>query len=291
MRKVIVISGIVILVAAAAFLVIKYNPFQKEQPIIQTFSGKQNPAFKAVPQKSPLIIEIKNQEGFFDLLRGNTPAFAELRKINEFEVLFSNISNFRDFVGAHSGINTLLKGKSIVISINPSGKNQLSNLFLVQLNDQSESSQATQTVSSELGSGYTISRRNYDTTPIIGAKSDKHSFYFACTNDIFMVSEDFILIEEAIRHSNSQNLLGNEEFTEVYKTIEETALANIFINHVTLHQLLAIIVAPEINKMISQLASYSNWTNLDLTNSGQIHLDGYSVTKDSSDHFLNAFHG
>lgn len=290
MRKIIVVSGLVLLVAAAAFLVLKYIPFQKDQPVIQTFSGKQNPAFKAVPQKSPLIIEIKNQEGFFNLLKGNTPAFAELRKIKEFEDLFTNISNFRDFVSAHSGISNLLNGKSIVISINPSGKNQLSNLFLVQLNDQNESSQATQTVSNELGAAYTISRRNYDTTPIIGAKSDKLSFYFACTNDIFMVSEDFILIEEAIRHSNSQNLLGNYEFTEVYKTIEETALANIFINHTTLHQVLARIVSPEIKKMISQLASYSNWTNLDLTNSGQIHLDGYSVTKDSSDNFLNAFH-
>jgi len=291
MRKVIVISGIVILVAAAAFLVIKYIPFQKEQPVIQTFSGKQNPAYKAVPQKSPLIIEVKNQEGFFNLLKGNTPAFAELRKIKEFDAIFSNITDFRDFVGAHNGISNLLKGKSIVISVNPSGKNQLSNLFLVQLNDQNESSLATQTVSNELGAAYTITRRNYDTTPIFGAKSEKLNFYFACTNDIFMASEDFILIEEAIRHCNSQNLLGNYEFTEVYKTIEETALANIFINHATFHQVLARIVSPEIKKMIPQLASYSNWTNLDLTNSSQIHLNGYSVTKDSSDNFLSAFNG
>jgi len=291
MRKAIIISGIIILVAVSTFLVIKYSPFQKEKPVIQTFSTKQNPAFKAVPQKSPLIIEVKNQEGLFNLLKGNTPAFAELRGIKEFEDLFSNISNFRDFVGAHSGISNLLKGKSIVISINPSGKNQLSSLYLVQLNDQNESSLATQTVSSELGSAYTITRRNYDTTPIIGAKSDKHSFYFACTNDIFMISEDFILVEEAIRHSNSQNLLSNYEFTEVYKTIEETALANIFINHATIHQVLARIVSPEIKKIINQYASYSSWTNLDLTNSGQIQLNGYSFTKDSSDNFLNIFHG
>jgi hypothetical protein len=291
MRKVIVISGIVILVAAAAYLGFKYFPIKSDQPVIQTFSGKQNPAFKAVPQKSPLIIEVKNQEGLFNLLKGNTPAFAELRGIREFEDLYASISNFRDFVSAHSGISNLLNGKSIVISINPSGKNQLSSLFLVQLTDQSESSQATQTVSNELGSAYTISRRNYDTTPIIGAKSDKLSFYFACSNDIFMVSEDFILVEEAIRHSNSQNLLSNNEFTEVYKTIEETALANIFINHATIHQVLARIVSPEIKKTITQFASYSSWTNLDLSNSTQIHLTGYSVTKDSSDNFLNIFRG
>jgi hypothetical protein len=289
MRKVIVISGVVVLLAAAAFFGYKYFPVKADQPVIQTFSTKQNPAFKAVPQKSPLIIEVKNQEGLFNLLKGNTPAFTELRGIREFDELLKEISNFRDFVDAHSGISNLLKGKSIIISVNPSGKNQLSNLFLVQLNNQSESSQATQTVTNELGSAYTISRRNYDTTPIIGAKSDKLNFYFACSNDIFMASEDFILVEEAIRHANSQNLLDNNEFTEVYKTIEETALANIFINHVTISQVLTRIVSPEIRKTINQFASYSNWTNLDLKNSSQLKLNGYSVTKDSSDNFLNTF--
>jgi len=107
-----------------------------------------------------------------------------------------------------------------------------------------------------------------------------------------MASEDFILIEEAIRHTNSQNLLNNTEFTESYKTIEENALANIFINHKTIHQILAKFVSPEIKKTISQLASYSNWTDLDLSlKSSDIELNGYSLTKDSSDNFLNIFRG
>jgi len=290
MRKVILIAGVVIVVAAAAFLAIKYFPSKSDQPVIQTFSTKQNPAFKAVPRKSPLVIEVKNQDGLFNLLKGDAPAFAELRRIKEFEDLFSNISRFRDFITANSGVSKLLKGKSIIVSVNPTGKNQLTNLFLVQLNDQSESNSATQIVSGDLGSTYTITSRNYDTTPIYGAKSAELNFYFACTNDIFMVSEDFILVEEAIRHSNSQNLLENFEFTELYKTIEETALANIFINHATFHQVLARLVTPEIKKMIAQTASYSNWTNLDLSmNSNDLQLNGYSLTKDSSDNFLNIF--
>lgn len=61
-----------------------------------------------------------------------------------------------------------------------------------------------------------------------------------------MASEDFILVEEAIRQSNSANLLNDREFTQVYKTIEETAIANIFINHQTISQVLAKLVAPEI---------------------------------------------
>lgn len=290
MRKIIVISGIVILIAVVAFLGIKYFPVKSNQPVIQTFSTKQNPAFKAVPQKSPLIIEVKNQEGFFNALKGENPVFAEFRGIKEIDDLFLNISKFKDFVGSHSGIKNLLNSKSIIISVNPTGKNQLTNLYLVQLNDKNESNSAADVVSRELGSAYTITRRNYDNTTIFFAKSIDLSFFFACTNDIFMSSEDFILIEEAIRHSNSQNLLDNREFTEVYKTIEETALANIFINHQTIHQVLAKLVTPELRKTISQIASYSNWTGLDLSaNSSELVLNGYSVTRDSSDNYLNVF--
>ena len=290
MRKVFLVSGIVVLVAALAFVGLKYFPAKKEKPVIQTFSTKQNPAYKAVPQKSPLIIEVKDQEGFFNAIKGDRPMFAEFRKVPEFENLFSGISRFRDFVHSRSGISELLTGKSIIISVNPSGKNQLANLFLVQLNNSGEASSAVDVVSRELGGEYTISRKNYDNSAVINAKSANLSFYFACANDIFMASEDFILIEEAIRQSNSVNLLNNRQFTEVYKTIEETALANIFINHQTIAQVLSKLVAPEIRKTLNQLSSYSNWTGLDLwEKSGQLELTGYSVTKDSTDNYLNIF--
>ena len=85
MRKIIVISGIVLLIAAAAYLGFKYLYISPDQPVIQTFSTKQNPAFKAVPQKSPLIIEVKNQEGFFNAFKAENPALAEFKGIPQFE--------------------------------------------------------------------------------------------------------------------------------------------------------------------------------------------------------------
>ena len=290
MRKIIVIAGIVLLTAVGVFLGINYFPVKNEQPVIQTFSTKQNPAFQAVPQKSPLVIEIKNQDGFFGAFAKENQAFAELREIPEFESIYSSIGRFRDFVSSRPGIGSILKNKSIIVSVNPTGKNQLTNLFLIQLNDKNESSTAADIVSRELGTQFSVTRRNYENTVIFNAKSDEVSFYFAVASDIFMASEDFILIEDAIRHTNSQNLLNNREFKAAYKTIEETALANVFINHLTIQTVLSKLVSPEIRKSIGQVASYSNWTELDLWSSeNEIELSGYSVTKDSTDTYLNIF--
>ncbi|MFA5328533.1 MAG: hypothetical protein WC384_12140 [Prolixibacteraceae bacterium] len=289
MRKNVIISGIVVLVVALSFFGIKFFS-APEAPVIQTFLTKQNPAYKAVPLKSPLIIEVKNQDGFFNALKGDFPVLSELRGIPEFENLVSDLTKFRDFVSSRSGISALLKSKSIIISVNPSGKNELANLYLVQLNDDNEAKTATNIISGELGSAYSISRRNYDNSTIFSAKSDELNFYFACAGDIFVASEDFILIEEAIRQAHSVNLLNNRQFTEVYKTIEETALANVFINHLTIHQIVAKFVAPDVRKTISQIASYSNWSGLDLSaKTSELELNGYSVTKDSIDNYLNIF--
>ena len=290
MRKVIVISGIVILIAASVFMGIQYYQKINVKPVIQTFATKQNPAFKAVPLKSPLIIEIKDAVGFSKELEGKNPIITELKGIKEVGELFSKVERFNAFAGSHSGIQNLLKGKSIILSINPTGKNQLTSLFLVQMNDQKESNSVTETVSQDLGSEYTITRKSYDNITIFNARSAEISFFYASSNDIFMVSEDFLLLEQAIRQANSDNLLNNHEFIELYKTIEENAFVNIFINHLTVHQLLAKFVSPEIRKAVDQLNSYSNWSELDLwLKPSEVEINGFSITKDSTDNYLNIF--
>lgn len=291
MRKVILISGIIVALAALGFWAYKFFPQKPKKVVIQTFTTKQNPAFKAVPQKSPLIIEFKDQEGFYRAFNGENALFAEMKAIPEFAQLLSKISKFRDFAEGHSGIKSILENKSIVVSIHSTGKNELTCLFLIKLNDTGESGSAADVVSRELGSSYSISRKAYDNTSIINAKSPDQNFYFACVNDIFMVSPDFIVVEEAIRQSNSTNLLNNREFTETYKTIDESAIANIFVNHQVISQLLSKVVSPEIRKNLAQLNSYSNWSGLDLfAHSKSLDLTGYSVTKDSTDSYLNIFH-
>lgn len=290
MRKVIVISGIVILIAAGAFMGIKYYQKMNVKPVIQTFATKQNPAYKAVPLKSPLIIEIKNTEGFCNELEGKNPIITQLKGIKEVDELFSKAVRFYEFAGNHPGIHNLFKGKSVILSINPTGKNQLTSLFLVQMNDQNESASATEAVSLDLGSTYTITRKSYDNTTIFNAKSEDLNFFYACSNDIFMVSEDFILLQQAIRQANSDNLLNNHEFIELYKTIEENAFVNVFINYLTVHQLLAKFVSPEIRKAVDQLQSYSNWSELDVSlKPSEVEMNGYSITKDSTDNYLNIF--
>lgn len=290
MRKIIVISGIVVALTGIIFLGIKHFRPNSNQHPVQTFSTKQNPAYKAVPQRSPIIIEIKNQEIFYKTLTGNSPVLAELKGIPDYRQLVSDLEEFHQFVSKRPETAKLLNGKSIILSVNPSGKNQLSFLFLTQMNNQDEANTACQIVARELGAEYSVSSRSYDNTNVYTAKSANNTLYFACTDGTFLISKNFILVEEAVRHTEAINLLDNKQFTDAYKTINEQAVANIFINHQTILPVINRYVSPEIRKSIAQFSSYSNWSTFDLTiQSADIQLNGYSVTRDSTDNFLNVF--
>jgi hypothetical protein len=280
----------VVLLTGVVFLGIKYIHTGSRQHIVQTFSTKQNPAYKAVPQRSPLIIEIKNQEIFDQTLKGSSPVLAELKGIPAFHELVSSLTKFRRFVSKRPETANLLKDKSIIMSVNPSGKNQLSYLFLTQMNNKDEANTACQIVAGELGPGYTVSHRNYDNTSVYTARSDSSTFYFACTDGTFLISQNFILVEEAVRHTEAINLLDNRQFTDVYKTIDEQAAANIFINHQTIPTLINRVASPELRKNLTRLSGYSNWSALDLSvQPDDVQLNGYSVTRDSTDNYLNVF--
>lgn len=290
MRKVIVISGIFVLLAGVVFLGLKYYPSAHKEHTVQIFSTKQNPAYKAVPQKSPLIVEVKNQEVFFQALNGNSPVLSQLKGIPVYRELISDLGEFRRFVSKRPETANLLKGKSIIMSVNPSGKNALSYLFLAQLDNKDEANTACQIVSGELGPNFAVSRRNYSNTDVYTARSDSGTFYFACTDQTFLLSKNFILVEEAVRHTEAINLLDNKQFTEVYKTINEQALANIFINHQTIQPIINRFVSPEIRKNLAQISSYSTWSELDFTvHDADLRLEGYSITRDSTDSYLNIF--
>lgn len=290
MRRIIIVSGIAVVLIGFIFLGIKYFHRDSKQHIVQTFSTKQNPAYKAVPQRSPIIIEIKNQEIFYKALTGNSPVLGELKGIPDYRSLVSDLEEFHQFVSKRTQTANLLKDKSIIMSVNPSGKNQLSYLFLAQMNNKDEANTACQIVAGELGSAYSVSHRNYASTNVYTARSDSSTFYFACTDETFLISKNFILVEEAVRHTESINLLDDKQFTNAYKTINEQAVANIFINHQTILPIVSRFVSPEIRKSIAQLSSYSNWSVLDFTvHPTAIQFDGYSITRDSTDNFLNIF--
>lgn len=289
MRKGLIISGIIILLGLAAYLVYVFFPEKQTESEIQVFESVQNPAYKAVPLKSLLAIEIRDQNKLVEILKSNTAAIKEIMQVDDLAQIASRVINHKRFIEENQGLNRIFKGKSVIISVNQSGRNQLGYLYIVQLNS-SESGSACAAVSDALINKYKITQRNYDNTVIYNASFEKENIYYAVAGDIFLISKDFLFIEEAIRQTRSINLLSNSDFTNIYKTIDENAALAIFINHRTASLLLNKIVSAKFKKSTGLFSNYTSWSYFKLNyTENEISLNGYSMTNDSSDFYLNSF--
>ena len=102
--------------------------------------------------------------------------------------------------------------------------------------------------------------------------------------------KEAILVEEAIRQSNAENLLDHKDFQKLYKTSNSNAFANIYINHKTISQLLAKSLNREVRRKIGFLSQYAERTELDLSlKKDELFLSGFTFSNDSSENYINIF--
>ncbi len=285
MRKYFFIAGLLVI----AGLVALYFLFPQEKTV-KNITGAENPAFAAVPLKSPFIVEITDFHKLYTATASGNPMIDELKLIPAVNQLTNQLARFEELGTSNPNIWKLLDKKPILISVNPSRKNSLATLFLAPLRNSAEKTEISDLIRKGIDHPFSVSSKTYDNTEVFTAKSDSLTFYFSYNNDIFMACTDAILLDEAVRQSNTSNLLNKSDFRNLYNTVNANSYANIYINHRTFNQLLSRIINPELRKRISGLSNYANWTELDLTfKPNELLINGFSYASDSTDNYLNIF--
>ncbi len=281
MRKIVIIFVFLIIMAGGAawyFLVMK-----------NTSAFTNNSAFKAVPIHSPLVIEVQNFDELIRSFSGKNIIINELKSTGVLTQLANELQYINKLNKSNPEINKLSNEKSLLVSLNFEGKNEVDFLFLVSLKDKKEQNTILEIIR-QLTNQSTLSKRNYDGAGIYRVFINNTAFSFAFTNGIFVASKEAILVEEAIRQSNVENLLDHPDFQKLYKTSNSNAFANIFINHKYIGQLLAKSLNGETRKKIGYLSRYAERTELDLSlKRDELFLSGFTFSDDSSENYINLF--
>lgn len=283
MRKFILVIFIFLLVAAGAawyFLLLK-----------PTAAFTENSTFKAVPIHSPLVIELQNTDALIQSFSGGNMIIDELKNTGIVNEISREIQFMSELKKSNPDFDELCKGKSVLISANFEGKNELDFIFLVSLKDKKEQSLILEIIK-QLSDQSNLSKRNYDNAEIYRVTTKSTTFSFAFTNGIFVASKKAVLVEEAVRQSNAESLLDHPDFVKLNKTSNSNASANIYINHGTITQLLAKSLNKDIRKKIGFLANFAEYTELDLNlKKDELFLSGYTFSNDSSESYINLFKG
>ena len=283
MRKFILIISILVLVAGGAawyFLLLKPS---------STFTD--NSTFRAVPIHSPLVIELQNTNDLPLMFSSENMIVDELKNTGIISKIISEVQYISDLKKSMPDFEKICKGKSVLISANFEGKNEIDFIFLVSLKDKKEQNLILETIK-HISHQPNLSKRNYDNAEIYRITINNTSFSFAFTNGIFVASKEAILVEEAVRQSNAESLLDHPDFVKLNKTSNSNASANIYINHTTITQLLARSLNKDIRKKINYLANFAERTELDLNlKKDELFLSGYTFSNDSSENYINLFKG
>lgn len=248
-----------------------------------------NPAFKAVPIHSPLVVEVQSTKELLKAFSEENLIFEELKNSGIIKGLSSDLQFLKDLRSAEPVFNNLA-GKPILISVNFEGNNEFEYLYLASLKDKKEKSSIINIISKLENSTVTVSKRNYDDTEIFQVKGQNNDFSFAFPDGIFIASRKAILVEESIRQSNTESLLDGREFAKLNKTANSNALGNVYINHKTFNQLLVKSIHPLLKKKVGNLANFAEWTELDVNiKSNEIYLNGFTFSNDSVANYANLF--
>lgn len=297
MKRSLVIVTIILIAIAAGFVLLTKNeiPFSRETSV-----------YKAVPVNSPLFIEINSIKSipFEDIIVTEAKTSGiKLFRLSWLEKLDTLIKN-------NSEIANSLRNNSFIVAYGFAGKNTPVPLFIKKAESKNKKRALEQLIADLYpGEEFSMEKKNYSGIKINSFKANQNNeeMYFCFAGGLFLASNKSILVEQAIRQLNTQNILNNPYFIKVNKTVTEQSEICFYINHAYFPSVLTNWLNPEslgfsnefgeqLNRnyknRVNEFTNYASWSELDFTISkNNLILNGITAADDSLNHYLSVFNG
>lgn len=281
MRKIIlIIIGILVVTSASLWFI-----FSSHSKLYS-----ENSAFKAVSLRSPIVIEIPDIEDFLQTIYGDAEVMEQLQTTPFLANLYRQLNWFNDCFNSNEELRDFLDDKCLLVSYNHQGKDGVVPLYACSLEKAIEENtmlKALKNYAQDANLNYNSIKYDQQELysidfPIIGKQ------FYACQSGIFTMSSSRLLVEEAMRQIDTSNLMTNEQFNNLYGTVNHSSLFNVFVNHEQIPELLNRIVNRNYHSVVNDIATFAHWSEYDVSNNdNQFWLNGYSIIEEAHDNFLS----
>ena len=147
--------------------------------------------------------------------------------------------------------------ENFMISISLSGGNSYDYLLLKYVSPTEEKE-----YSDRLKKNYKVSSAVYDQSNLYTLEKDGEKLYYAMHKNIFILSEQKMMVEEGIRQLNKNvSILSNEDFAKLYEETDNTKDVNVFIHYEDLNQLVNNYLQ---TGQTSWIKHFADWTALEV---------------------------
>jgi outer membrane protein assembly factor BamB len=175
------------------------------------------------------------------------------------------------------------------------GKDRLSALFYLSLEEDVSQSDMNAAIQSNFGEEVIVNERRYETVLLrdVSFKSSARikGFSYVITDGLLIAGTSSILLEDAVRSLNSAGGIYNQDgFKKVAATAGKYVLGNLYLNYAYLDQLFLPLVSSEMQHEYSPLPDLAVWGefDLDLRKNAWL-LNGMTYADDSLKGWLNLF--
>lgn len=246
-------------------------------------------ALRAVSPSAPMIIVVDRPS---DLLKDieNSEMINTLRTVSSLSEDFLLIDNFSSQFSENELINKFLGNKKMLLSLNFSGKEDINLLSLIEIHTKSDKEIFQKIIAGfKNDPSINVSERKYNRTTIIELQRNDQAYYIALNKGIVMISLKALLVEDAIRLTDSDLANDNPELTPLLKTVGQENI-HIFINHDQIHRYLSSKLSDNLKRKSELLKLFAGWTELDIAlREDKLLINGFSNGFSENNYFSHVF--
>lgn len=251
-----------------------------------TVSYPQSDILGSVPNNTALFVKINNPAALLSA-ESETNMFETLLTIPSFSEFNVQLNELKQFASQNTDCTRLLKSDDILLTFNYSGRDEVNPMLLIALKAKSEND-AAQNLFNILKTEENAFTRKYNKVNIAECTFNKATVAMAISNGVLIVSNNSIMIEEAIMQQDTEPIDTDLELEKLMKTMSKQADLNLFVNHNHAERLLKKWTAAHLSKQITLASKYTRWTELDINiQSDKILAGGFSANEDANSYFAN----
>lgn len=251
----------------------------------------------AVAGDAVVIVRTGPARGFLSALSRRNLFWSDLNTVLNSNYLVSQAAYLDSLLDAYPRAGRLAEGRSLYLSVHPSGKGKHEAVFYLGLSGASGIGAAGELVSDILDGVSEVTRRTFSRTTIWEAPLEtpygNRVLSWTVSRGILIMSFSPTLLENAVVQSGeTQNITGDPAFQRVHSTSGMDADANIYVNLELFPGYLASFSESGPRGFLYDLSDLGSWAELDLhLRDDGLLLNGFSCPAPDGSSYLDIFSG
>src|SRR5690606_30241182 len=281
-----ILSVLILLIIVAAAIYGFYRTFDRSVDAASI-------ALKAIPQSAALIIETNEAGELWRDLSQTNIMWEELKATDFYFKLDAAAHAIDSLLMRQKDFRKFIANKPVAVSVHVSGARDYNYLLSIQLEAETDRNEIINGLNALFRANDEISKRMYDGVEIYSMMPGifDSSMSFFIKDDLLVMSMAPILVEEGVRAlEQDASVLTNADFMGVRKTRGRDSRGEVYINYKQLKTIIGQYASDENKNKAFFNQPYAEWSALDLNlKSNAISLNGFVMSRDSSDAWLGAF--